>query len=294
MNIAFMVGIGVIFFVLETFFGIRITSTVDGGYMSLAVYSIIIGFTSSFLSLATSRMIAKWMYPMELVVPERLLDYDSKVQLVYALVDRLSKTANITLPEVWVYQDNEPNAFATGPTKNRALVAVSSGLLDAMTAQEIEGVIGHEMAHIINGDMVTMTLVQGVMNAITIFIARIAAEMIAWMIAKSDAQHTWIRFGVTIVLEIALGFLAMIVVASYSRKREYRADEGSARLVWKASMLASLKKLNAIIQTKNFESKNDNPLASMQISSYKVSSLFSTHPPLEERILALESRFDLP
>jgi heat shock protein HtpX len=100
MNIAFMVGIGVIFFVLETFFGIRITSTVDGGYMSLAVYSIIIGFTSSFLSLATSRMIAKWMYPMELVVPERLLDYDSKVQLVYALVDRLSKTANITLPEV--------------------------------------------------------------------------------------------------------------------------------------------------------------------------------------------------
>lgn len=162
---------------------------------------------------------------MELVVPERLLDYDSKVQLVYALVDRLSKSSNITMPEVGVYQDDEPNAFATGPTKNRALVAVSSGLLDNMNSQEIEGVIGHEMAHVINGDMVTMTLVQGVMNAITIFVARILADIVAGMIAKSDEQHTWIRFGVTIVLEIALGFLAIIVVALYSRKREYKADE---------------------------------------------------------------------
>lgn len=168
---------------------------------------------------------------MDLVSPEKLLDYDPKVQLVYSLVDRLSKNANITIPEVGVYESLEPNAFATGPTKNRSLIAVSSGLLATMNSREIEGVVAHEFSHVINGDMVTMTLVQGVMNVITIFIARVAADIIAGMISKDETQHMWIRFAITIVLEIVLGFLAMIVIAAYSRKREYRADEGSSRLV---------------------------------------------------------------
>ncbi len=185
------------------------------------------------------------MYDIQLVRGERLLDWGSKVQTVYATVDRLSKSNGINMPEVGVYDSAEPNAFATGPTKNRALVAVSQGLLDTMTQEEIEGVIGHEMAHVLNGDMVTMTLLQGVLNTVIIFASRILSNIIAGMI-KSEGDTYWIETIINFILQIALGFLAMIVLATYSRHREYRADEDSSKMLGKKSMIAALKRLQIL------------------------------------------------
>jgi heat shock protein HtpX len=262
------------------------------GYTSLAIYSAVYGFSSAFISLAISRMVAKWMYSIEIVKGERLIDWGPKVQTVYATVDRLSQSHGIKMPEVGVYDSAEPNAFATGPTKNRALVAVSQGLLDTMSQAEIEGVIGHEMAHVLNGDMVTMTLLQGVLNTVIIFASRILANIIAGMI-KSEGDTTWIEMIVNIVLQIAFGFLAMIVMSAYSRHREYRADEDSSKMLGKKSMIAALKRLQTLHDDLAGSIKGDDRIAAMQISTYKVSKWFSTHPALEDRIAALEKRYDL-
>lgn len=291
-NIGLMVSIGILIAVLESVFGIRITANLSDGYTSLAIYSAVYGFSSAFISLAISRMIAKWMYSIELVKGERLLDWDPKVQAVYATVDRLAKSHGITMPEVGVYDSAEPNAFATGPTKNRALVAVSQGLLDTMSQSEIEGVVGHEMAHVLNGDMVTMTLLQGVLNTIIIFVARILSNIIAGMI-KSEGDTYWIETIVNFVLQIVLGFFAMIVLAAFSRYREYRADEDSAKMLGKASMIAALKKLQSLREALVGKVESDDRFAAMQISTYKASEWFSTHPALEKRISALETRYDL-
>lgn len=292
-NIGLMVSIGIFIFVLESVFGISITPRLENGYQSLALYSAIYGFSSAFISLAISRMIAKWSYGIQLVKGERLLDWGSKVQTVYATVDRLSKAHGITMPEVGVYDSPEPNAFATGPTKNRALVAVSQGLLDTMTASEIEGVIGHEMAHVLNGDMVTMTLLQGVLNTVIIFVSRILANLISGYVSRDEDQSVWIEAIVNIVLQIALGFVAMIVMAAFSRYREYRADEGSAKMVGKSHMIASLKRLQQLHDKLAGKIESDDRLAAMQISTYKASRLFSTHPDLADRIEALEKRYDI-
>lgn len=208
-------------------------------------------------------------------------------------MDRISRDNGITMPEVGVYDSAEPNAFATGPTKNRALVAVSQGLLDTMTQSEIEGVIGHEMAHVLNGDMVTMTLLQGVLNTIIIFVSRILSNIIAGAVARSDEQAGWIEPIVNILLQILLGFAAMIVLSAFSRYREYRADEGSARMLGKAHMIAALKKLQTLHDKLAGNIETDDRMAAMQISTYKISRLFSTHPALEDRIAALEGRYDL-
>lgn len=288
-----MVSVGIFIFVIESVFGIRITPRLSNGYQSLAIYSAIYGFSSAFISLAISRMVAKWSYGIELVKGERLLDWGSKVQTVYATVDRLSKTHGITMPEVGVYESAEPNAFATGPTRNRALVAVSSGLLDTMTTSEIEGVIGHEMAHVLNGDMVTMTLLQGVLNTLIIFVSRILANFISGYISRDEEPSPWVEALINIALQIALGFAAMIVLSAFSRHREYRADEGSAKMVGKAQMIASLMRLRKLHDQLAGKVESDERYATMQISTYKVSNLFSTHPDLEDRIDALEKRYDI-
>jgi heat shock protein HtpX len=291
-NIGLIVSVSVLVFVLERFLGIRITPSLADGYTSLAIYSAVFGFSSAFISLAISRMMAKWMYSIELIKGERLMDHGPKVEIVYATVDRIARQNGITMPEVGVYDSPEPNAFATGPTKNRALVAVSTGLLESMTSAEIEGVVGHEMAHVLNGDMVTMTLLQGVLNTITIFISRILGNLIGNSVARSDSQAAFLVPIISIVLEIALGFAAMLVLMAFSRYREYRADEGGARMTGKAQMVAALRKLQTLQQRLTGQVETDDRLATMQISSYKA-SWFSSHPPLEDRISALESRYDL-
>lgn len=159
-NIAIIVVVTVIIFALEHFFGIRITRNLAGGYGGLFVFALIFGFAGSFISLAISRWIAKRAYDIKLLSESRLMDYDAKSQLVYTIVVRIAQTNGIKMPEIGVYESTDPNAFATGPSKNRALVAVSTGLLEVMTPVEIEGVIAHEMSHILSGDMVTMTLLQ--------------------------------------------------------------------------------------------------------------------------------------
>ena len=292
-NIGLMISIGVFVYVLESFFGIKITPSLANGYTSLAIYSAVYGFSSALISLAISRMMAKWSYSIQLVKGERLLDWDTKVQAVYAVVDRISKDNHITMPEVGVYDSPEPNAFATGPTKNRAIVAVSQGLIDTMTQSEIEGVVGHEMAHVLNGDMVTMTLLQGVLNTIIIFASQVLSRIIAGSLAKSDEQASWIAPLVNILLQIALSFAAMIVLSAFSRLREYRADEGSAKMLGKGRMISALKKLQTLHDDLAGKIEVDNRVTTLQISTYKISRFFSTHPALEDRIAALESRYDL-
>ena len=291
-NIGLIVSISLLVFLLERFLGIRITPSLADGYTSLALYSLVFGFASAFLSLAISRMTAKWMYSVKLLSETRLMDYNAKTQLVYTTVAGIAKQKGIDMPEVGIYESDDPNAFATGPTKNRALVAVSTGLLAAMTSAEIEGVVAHEMSHVWNGDMVTMTLLQGVLNVIVIFASRVLGSIIANAISR-DRESPWLEFIVTMVIQVVLGFAAMMVLAAFSRYREYRADEGSARFVGKQKMIASLRKLSQIHDQLAGHVPTDERVAAFQITSYKISYLFSTHPPLEKRIKALEERYDL-
>ena len=292
-NIAFVVSISALIFVIETFTGYRITPSIAGGYTSLAIYSLVFGFASAFFSLAISRMVAKWSQGVRLVTGSMLMNESAKMQAVYVLVDRLAKQHGIVMPEVGITQDIEPNAFATGPTRNRALVVVTQGLLDTMTQEEVEGVVGHEMAHVLNGDMVTMTLLQGILNTLVIFVARILSNIIASAIARSDGQVQWIAMLVNIVLQIALGSLAMLVLMAFSRHREYRADEDSARMVGKSRMVNALKKLANVKDMFTDTQTAKSSVAALQISSYSPRVWFSSHPPLADRISALEARYDL-
>ncbi len=231
---------------------------------------------------------AKTAYGIEIMSEERLMDYAPKEQLVYATVARIARDSGIAMPEVGIYESDDPNAFATGATKNSSLVAVSTGLLRAMSPEEIEGVVGHEMAHVANGDMVTMALVQGVMNAFVIFFARVIGGFVDKAIFKSE-ERGWGYYLSVIVLEIVLGILASFVVSWFSRHREYRADEGSARFLGREKMIAALKRLRSVHETT--ETLDDGKLAAFKISTKTpFLALLSSHPPLEDRIANLESK----
>jgi len=246
-------------------------------YYQLAAFCLIWGMSGSLISLAISRMSAKWMMGVQVI--DRT---DPQGGWLVLMVDDLARKAGLTvMPQVGIYNSPEVNAFATGPSKRRSLVAFSSGLLQSMNKNEIEGVAAHEIAHIANGDMVTMTLLQGVVNAFVMFFARI----IAWALTQNSrgenryAMQSVITFG----LEMVLGILGMIVVCAFSRWREFRADNGGARYAGKSDMIAALQRLASNQQRVS----NDQPaLAALKISG-GVGLLFSTHPPLEKRIQAL-------
>ena len=178
-NIAIIVMGTIVFSILQRIFGIDITGTLHGSWLSLAIFALFYGFFGSITSLLLSRWMAKRMYRMTLITLENLHSLGTEEQLVYKTVENVAKKAGILTPEVGIYDSPEVNAFATGPSKNKALVAVSRGLVERMNAEEIEGVIGHEMAHILNGDMVTMTLLQGIINAFVIFLSRAIARIVA-------------------------------------------------------------------------------------------------------------------
>lgn len=238
-------------------------------YKDLMLYSLVFGFSGSLISLMLSKTLAKKMMRVE------LLDENHEV---YKMVAELSKKANIKTPEVGVYVANEINAFATGPSKNNSLVAVSTGLFQKFNNRdEFNAVLAHEISHIANGDMVTMTLLQGVLNTFVIFASRVFANIL-------DRKNNF-YFLFVIFFQIIFGFLASIVVAWFSRQREFRADAGGAKLVGKSHMINALEKLK-------YDQNNvlKSPVASMQITGIK--GLFSTHPPLEKRIEALhKSRY---
>ena len=261
-------------------------------YKALAIFSLLWGMVGSVISLLMSKTIAKWTTKMEILDPENgHLNYEAN--FLVQSIKKLSEQAGIGMPEIGIYDSPEINAFATGAFKNSSLVAVSSGLLQTMDRDEIEGVLAHEISHIENGDMITMTLIQGVVNAFVIFFARIAAYAVQKAISRDDEENEiggFLYYIISMIFEILFGILASMIVAKFSRWREFRADAGGAKLAGRGAMIAALKRLQ---QTSESIDTHQSSLATAKISDNpsKFISLFSTHPPLEVRIKALESSY---
>ncbi|MBQ5946628.1 protease HtpX [Massilia sp. ST3] len=250
---------------------------------ALAVFSLVVGFTGSFISLLLSKPMAKWS------TGARVIDQPANSTEMWLVdtVRRLSERAGIGMPEVAVYE-GEPNAFATGAFKNSALVAVSTGLLQGMNRDEVEAVLGHEVAHIANGDMVTLTLIQGVVNTFVVFLARVVGYFVDKVLLRSEGDRPGIGYMVTVfVCEIAFGILASIIVAWFSRKREFRADAGSAKLLGSpVPMQHALARLGGLAPGALPQSMAASGISG---SGGGWGALFSTHPPMEQRIAALQS-----
>ena len=261
-------------------------------YGALLAFCAVFGFVGSFVSLAISRFMAKKMMGVRVIDPSQPGGPGER-ELVQ-LVHRFAQKAGLgKMPEVGVYDSPEINAFATGPSKNRSLVAVSTGLLNSMDDKAIEGVIGHEVAHIANGDMVTLALIQGVVNTFVMFFARIAAFFVSnAMSGDRDSDRgpsPMIHFLCVIVFEIMFSLLGSIVVAYFSRRREFRADAGSARMSNPQTMIHSLRSLQQGLNAGRVEEEHQS-IAAFKISTKRkmgLLSLFATHPPLEDRIQAL-------
>jgi heat shock protein HtpX len=249
---------------------------------ALLGFALIFGFGGAIISLLISKPMAKWTSGVQVIEQPRNADEVWIVETVRKLADK----AGIGMPEVGLFE-GAPNAFATGAFKNSALVAVSTGLLQGMTREEIEAVLGHEIAHVANGDMVTMTLIQGVMNTFVVFLSRVIGYAVDSFLRKGDERSSGPGIGymiTTIVLDIVLGFAAAIVVAWFSRQREFRADAGSAQLLGRRQpMINALARLGGMTPGELPKS-----VAAMGIAG-GIGQLFSTHPPIEERIAVLQS-----
>ncbi len=282
-NLAIMVVLGIFLNVLLSALGIS-----HGSSAGILILALVFGMGGSFISLAMSKSIAKWS------TGAQLIEQPSNAQERWLLetVSRQAKMAGIQMPEVAIFNAPEPNAFATGMSRNSSLVAVSTGLLHGMTEDEVEAVLAHEISHAANGDMVTLALIQGVMNTFVILLARILGGIIDSALSgnndsESEESTSGPGFGYFItvmVLEIILGFLASIVVMWFSRYREFHADAGGAKLAGRDKMIAALDRLRRLSEG---ESNLPSEVAAFGISG-KIGSLFSTHPPLEERIRALQ------
>ncbi len=282
-NVLVLTTISIIFMVTGAGNYINESGGIDFG--ALLIFSAIIGFTGSFISLLMSRWMAKKMMNVKIIDPDGPMN--SQERQIVDMVHRMSRAAGITkMPEVGIYHSPEVNAFATGPSKNRSLVAVSSGLLQEMDDAAVEGVIAHEVAHIANGDMVTMTLLQGVVNTFVVFLARIAAFIASRFVKEEMAPI--VHFIAIIVFQIAFSILGSIVVFAFSRYREFHADRGGADLAGKDKMVHALRSLQAY--TNRVTEEKDTAIASLKINGKRKSSLFSTHPDLNERIRRLEAK----
>jgi heat shock protein HtpX len=279
-NLAIMLVLSLVLSIL----GVGSYVTPDGRLQlgSLMVFCLVWGMGGAFISLQLSRWIAKRSVGIQLIDGR---SGQAEIDAVYEKVANLTRAANLPMPEVGVYSSEEVNAFATGPSKKRSLVAVSTGLLRSMSPQEVESVLAHEIGHIANGDMVTMTLLQGVINAFVLFFARVAAFAVRMAV---PARVAWIAgLAARIVLEIALGILGSLVTAWFSRQREFRADAASARLSSRDGMIGALRRL---MTTEDRIDTAKPALAALKITDKKAwLKPFSTHPPLAERIAALES-----
>jgi len=265
-----------------------------GGYEGLLIFCLVWGMGGAFISLMLSKVMAKWMMGVKIINPRDISD--QRLQELVQTVHRLSQAAGIGKPpEVGVYESPEINAFATGPSKNNSLVAVSTGLLQRLNHDEMEGVLGHEVAHIANGDMVTMTLIQGVINAFVMFLARIIARIIISAMSRDrdgeGASH-FMYFVVVMALQLVFGVLGSIVVSAFSRWREFRADSGGARLAGRGKMIAALEALKRTYDIHDDQTDDRQAaVAALKISGRKskLLALLSTHPPLDVRIQALRS-----
>ena len=278
-NVMVVVVLGVV----ASLLGVNRYLTGSGLNLGLLLgYALVIGFGGAFISLLISKPMAKWSSGVHVIEQPQNADEAWIVETVRKFADK----AGIGMPEVGIFE-GEPNAFATGAFRDSALVAVSTGLLAGMTREEVEAVIGHEVAHIANGDMVTMTLIQGVMNTFVVFLSRVIGYAVDSFLRKNDEQNSGPGMGyyiTTIVLDIVLGFAAAMVVAWFSRQREFRADAGAAQLMGrKQPMVNALARLGGMTPGELPKS-----VAAFGIAG-GIGQWFSTHPPIEERIAALQS-----
>jgi len=264
-------------------------------YPSLMIFCLIWGMGGALISLSLSRMMAKWLMGVQIIDPNTR---DPQLKSLLDTVYDLARAGHLsTMPEVGIFASNEPNAFATGPTKSKSLVAVSSGLLNKMNQKELEGVIAHEISHITNGDMVTMTLIQGIVNAFVMFMARVLAFALSGLGNKKENSSSGGSFAgyaiLVFVFEVIFMILGSIVVAWFSRFREYRADKGGAELAGKEKMIAALESLKSMQRIR--DPHVDKPsFEAMKISTPKKAGwkmLFASHPPLEDRIARLKQGF---
>ena len=279
-NLAVMLVLGIAASVL----GVNRFLTANGLNLGmLLAFAALMGFGGAIISLLMSKPVAKWSTGAQIINNSN----DPTHRWIVSTVERFAQKAGIGMPEVAIYE-GEPNAFATGAFKNSALVAVSTGLLQTMNRQEVEAVIGHEVAHVANGDMVTMTLIQGVMNTFVVFLSRVIGYFVDKVILRNTNDGPGIGYYVTtIVLDIVLGVLAAVIVAWFSRQREYRADAGAAALMGdKRPMINALARLGGLDPGQLPQS-----VATMGINGRPsgLMALFSSHPPIEDRIRALQS-----
>src|ERR1700688_4030261 len=280
-NLAVLALLTLVLFIVESVFGVHLA---QGGTGGLLAFAAICGFGGALISLALSKWTAKRMMGVRVITTPQS---DLEGWLI-ATIKRLADQVHIGMPEVGIFDAAEMNAFATGARRNAALVAVSSGLLRGMSRPQIEAVLGHEISHVANGDMVTLALLQGVLNTFVVFLARIIGSLIDRTLLKNDREESGIGFFLTtMVAQIVLGILASMIVSWYSRRREFRADRGGADLAGTGSMIAALQAL---------EQSHGEPMPpQMQAFGINTGStsgflrLFMSHPPLDERIAALQS-----
>ncbi|MDP3590192.1 MAG: protease HtpX [Methylobacter sp.] len=279
-NVAIMVVISIVFNLL----GLSGTLDAQGINLdlnALLVMSAIIGMTGSVISLAMSKWTAKQAMGVQVIGQPQ----NTTEQWLIAIVSKQAQQAGIGMPEVGIFQAPEANAFATGMNRNSALVAVSTGLLQRMSNDEVEAVIGHEMTHVANGDMVTMALMQGVVNTFVYFFASIIGHVVDRVILQNERGHGMGYFLAQMVAQIALGFLASMLVMWFSRYREFKADAGGANLAGRNKMISALRALQREYEPQDLPGQ----LAAFGINGSSVKSLFMSHPPLEERIAALQN-----
>ncbi|NKB82749.1 MAG: protease HtpX [Nitrospirales bacterium] len=279
-NILIFVTLSITFTVLADFvlpsFGIDLR----GSFVQQdLLWAFVIGFGGAFISLAFSKRMARAMLDCyQLTQPRTQAEH-----LIYETVQKIAQRLQITMPEVWVYEASDPNAFATGPSKNNSMVAVSTGLLHNLKEDEVRAVLAHEMGHVYNGDMFTTTVLAGLMNTFVYFISR-------WVYRNLAERNAALAFGAYIFLQIILSFLAMIPISWFSRRREFAADRFAANTVGKDSMISALQAIDRWVNQTQFQYGTEDALATMKISGQSQSfmQLFATHPPIEDRVAALQ------
>ena len=282
-NAAILVLISIVF-QLFGFEGILAENGVDLNLQALLVMSAVIGFGGSFISLAMSKFLAKRSMGVKIIEQPA----NSTEQWLVSTVQRQAQQAGIGMPEVGIFDAPEPNAFATGMSRNNSLVAVSTGLLRNMSSDEVEAVLGHEITHVSNGDMVTMGLIQGVVNTFVIFLSRVIGHVVDRVVFKTERGYGPAYFIVSIVAQIFLSILASMIVMWFSRRREFRADVGGASLAGRGKMIGALQALQRQHEPHDLPGE----FAAFGISGglgSGIKKLFMSHPPLEQRIAALQS-----
>ena len=263
--------------VILPMFGIDVRGSVD---LSTLVWAAMFGFGGAFISLAFSKQMARAMLNCQQITQPR----SRAEQIIYGSVQEIAQRLNITMPEVWVYDAPDPNAFATGPSKNNSMVAVSTGLLQNLREDEVKAVLAHEMGHVYNGDMFATTVLAGLMNTFVYYIAMWVRRFFA------ERDQAALGFGLSLVIQIIVSILASIVISWFSRQREYGADAFAAKVYGKESMISALRAIDRWVNRAQFQYSSQDALATMKISGQTggFMSLFSTHPPIEARIAALE------